>query len=111
MMKDINQSLRRHLLIRLLEPPEVLLAARLQVSEGVKGVNGVSRGIVLQTQERCRESREDGRRRLDACRLEVRSVWRENERKESKGYVSTRCKKRLEKRRDSDRANSNGRKE
>jgi hypothetical protein len=43
--------------------------------------------------------------------LEVRSVWRENERKESKGYVSTRCKKRLEKRRDSDRANSNGRKE
>jgi hypothetical protein len=46
--------------------------------------------------------------------LEVRSVWGENERKkrkESKEYVSTRCKKRLEKRRDSDRANSNGRKE
>lgn len=45
---------------------------------------------------------------LDACRLEVRSgVERKRGKgKESKGrYVSTRCKKRLEKRRDSDRAN------
>lgn len=33
-MVRLNQSLRRHLLIELLEPPEVLLEARLGVSKG-----------------------------------------------------------------------------